>query len=179
MRRLSTPRVRMFLIGAIVLLLTASAAVALDSRLRAVKRIGVYDANDRFVGEVIDVAGGSVTVAVRLGETPIFLYLLGHQFDGAGNTVKQRLVFESDDCTGLPFAEAFSDPTDLIPVVVLNGTKLYSPATISEARTIQVQSVLETDGLCTPLSFESQVAQLTQLADLAAEFTPPFTTRPQ
>jgi hypothetical protein len=176
MERLGTPPVRALLIGVVVLLLSASAALAFSSGVEGVKSLAVYDADGRLVGDVLQMNGAQPVVAVRVGGTQAFLVVNreGFMHESAANTFPTQLVFESGDCTGPPFATAFSDPTDLIAVVVINGTKLYSPGPISSGQTLDVRSVLHADGLCEQAEFEGLFPPTELLVDLALEFQSPF-----
>lgn len=159
-----------------LLLLSASAALALSSRVEPAKSLAVHDANGRLIGDVLETAGGHAVVVVRVDETQAFLVVSREGFvhESAANTFPNQLVFESGDCTGPPFATAFSDPTDLIAVVLINGTKLYSPGPFSSAQTIEVRSVLHPDGLCEEAEFDGMFPPAELLVDLAVEFQPPF-----
>jgi hypothetical protein len=180
MGRLRTARGKALLLAVVVALLTGSAALALSSGAEPAKSVSVYDVNGRLVGHVLETRGPYAVVVVRVGDSQAFLTVSGDQFvpDSVANTFASTLEYESGDCSGDAFsAGVVSDPTDLIPVVVLNGTKLYSPGPGDAGRTIQVRSVLHPDGLCEPAEFEEFASPAALLVDLAVEFRPPFHLR--
>jgi len=175
-----TLRSRSLLLVAVVLIVSGSAtalAFGWQSGVRPVKTLSVHDANGRLVGQVLETRDGAAVVAVQVGAGQAFLVLGRNQIEDipVGNTIPQRVVFESEDCTGEPYAEAFTDENNLFPVVIKTGSKLYSLS--GSGQTVQVRSVLETDGLCGQLEFETFASPTEQLADLASEFQPPFTVR--
>jgi hypothetical protein len=184
LRNLLNARVPMAPFAALLLLLSSTVVVlGANERLRPVAESAVYDSRGRLVGIVQDIQGtsgipGSVWVLLRAGTVPVTLNVNRLELSPGGNTAAAELFFESEDCTGQAFFGGVAeDPSFLMPVVVINGQKLYAAFGPHETRVMR--SFLTTDGLtCGQQTYETQFSRLgNQIADLAAEYQPPFELR--
>jgi hypothetical protein len=180
MQKLLTARVRIVIATALSLVLGGSAgAFALHGRsdVRPLKDMTVFDGEGRLVGHVHDLEGLSALVRLQIDGylATVLVGTTGFEDATADTTRPQRLLFESPDCSGNPLLDGTADPAAMIPFVFKNGSRLYVHT--GPDRTVQVLSVLETDGFCSELEFESQVTAARLLVDLAEEFEPPFQVR--
>lgn len=154
---------------------------AVDARRSPLR---VYDAEDHFMGDVVDLTGTgqehavSVVLRLRVGGE-VFPALVSIGPTGIFSFIEAPR-FTTPDCTGTPWLP----PPPMLPHAAISapregeaGWTLYLPLPEATPERLRLQSRLDPDGACVPLTTDSVVVPALVLIDLRELFTPPFRVR--
>ena len=128
------------ILGTAVILIGSLLLVAADKRVVTRSATGVYDANGRFIGTLVD---STVTPTVYV---PSLKKLI--QFDVLGDILWADLAFTSSDCSGT----AYANPGVLGPTTVRRyGSGLYTVARAGDpVTTALITNSVYLNGECSP-----------------------------
>lgn len=144
--------------------------------LQPAEQLSIFDGQGKRVGNVIGLTPFLPLVGFKVAGIMVVLSVDSMRFSaagGAGGTAEIGLLFQSADCPGTPFSEALGT-IGPFPFVLLNGSKLYTLSGSPE--TIFVNSSFS-GSTCAPLQGETIAAPVRFVADLSAQFQPPFRVR--
>lgn len=159
----------------------ASALVAVGADTKAKPAAWTaFDARGRMVGSVVGFQANGAIVHLRVGSVPAVVLVFADHFEAPDQTTYyDALEFESADCTGAPLGSVIGSPSDIAPITVLNGSKIY--ANVGYGRAVTLASYRAVDGVsCIRFGapVETVEADLVLLTDLASDFQAPYSIRP-
>ena len=140
----------------------------------------LYDANDKKVGAVVDVAGLTIPVVIfRANEHVFALEAIRNRLLG-----RQGLLFSSTDCSGAPLFDFEAGgvqgfDVSLLPTTAIGppGSTVYIPDPNAVAQSVLTQSFLDQVGECIADGFMRTVVPALPIVDLDTQFTPPFSVK--
>ena len=137
----------------------------------------LYDANDKKVGDVVDLSSLVYPVVIfRVDEHVFALRVTRSRFIG-----ESPLWFASTDCSGPPLLEVNEEESfDLLlsnPVIGSPGHTVYVPDLNAVVQSVLVKSFLRQVGQCLPDNATKTVVSAIPIVDLDTQFTPPFSVR--
>lgn len=154
------------------LLLPFAAPLADAAELKQIDKLGVFDANNKKVGEANFQADDDVQVVFEVDKSIFFVRVLRNRFHS-----DETLYFESTDCSG-PVLDDVDD--DLVREALIGppGNTVYLPDPHATPRTYTIRSEFtgeDDDVVCQTVAPNDEVKVPTiPIIDLLTVFTPPF-----
>lgn len=150
---------------------------SLNSQTTSGGALGVYDANENRVGDVVGVQDNVPWVSLTTAGHHVALQVFPDQLVGA------FLWYTGTNCTGEVYisGNVVSRGPNVFSVAAVQepGGVVYAAEAGAEAEGVSVRSVLQHDGTCFTYvaSFNQNVLRATQLMTLDAVFTRPYSVR--
>jgi hypothetical protein len=171
---------------AAVLFFLMSGAGHAQADLQVQRGLTVFDSKGKPVGNVIgftstiwtEAIGSGPVVALKVNGVLLVVAVEPTRFVGTQNF----LYFESSDCSGIPFVQAYEPDTRLMPRTAVKGDIIYAetggPQTINPGSRLPIAGAVPPP-ICSTAFIPAtlKAIQVVPLIDISAHFTPPFSMR--